>query len=119
MLKISNQSFQAFEKNCRRQFCKNSLKDLKQDSFAVNPENSNDLDELITMSEQLESEGLASQSLQYRYFMNFHLFRQTFIDSPSLHLELKKTLKRLPDEHTRSKYLDTMINKALEENKSK
>lgn len=102
---MSLQTLQALEELQRRQFCTTCLIDLKEDGFSADPEDSKQVGELIGISSRLEAQGLASESIQYRYFMLFYIMGSPFLQNKGIHYHLFD----LKTEEERLEYLEELI----------
>lgn len=105
MYRMSLQTMQALEELHRRQFCKTSLEDLREDGFSAEPDDPKQLDELVGISNRLEEKELASERLQYRYFMLFYILGAPFLQNQGIHHHLLKC----KTEDERCEYLEELI----------
>lgn len=105
MYKMSLQTLNALEELQRKKFCIVCLHDLKEDGFQANPKDSKQIDELIDISRRIEAQGLASESLQFRYFMLFYIMGSPFLHNKGIHNYL---LNRNTEEERRE-YLEELI----------
>lgn len=111
MYHMSLHTLAALEEHHRRQFCKTSLEDLKEDGFKTDPDSEEQLEALIQISKRIEAHGFSSDNLQYRYFMLYTLLGNDFLQDQALH----NRLVSLQTEE-RSDMLEQLINKNLQGN---
>ena len=105
MYRMSLQTLQALEELHRRQFCKSCLEDLKEEGFQADPDDEKQVDEFVGISSRLEAKGLASESIQYRYFMLYLIIGSPFLQNKGIHHHLLNG----KTEEARNKYLEELI----------
>jgi len=105
MYRMSLHTLEALEALHRKKFCQACLIDLKDDGFNSDPNDPKELDELIAISIRLEEQKLASEKIQYRYFMLFYIIGVSFLQNKGIHHRLLS----LPTEEESCKYLEDLI----------
>jgi len=105
MYRMSAHTLHELEELQRKKFCQTCLNDLKQDGFPVDPDDSEQLEDFISISRRIQPHGYASDSLQLRYFMLYVILGKEFLQDQ----KLQNSIVKMETEEERCEYLELLI----------